>query len=225
MDRITEITEAIFNALTQIQHGETSSLPMPELVHQQLCTYLDQCGRMGLKLGFAQADIDNMRFALAALTDEVVVNKTGAIRDFWLQRLLMMRYFETGSAGDAFFDRLALLRGDPSRVEVLKVYFLCLMFGFRGKYRVRGGEVELLDIIDGIRTDLIRLKLMPSEIALSPSGARPYEPTADRRRNLLLIGLATAAAVSSVLLYIGLRLSLFNRAEHLAERLAQLVGS
>jgi type VI secretion system protein ImpK len=225
MDRITEITEAIFNALTQIQHGDTSALPMPELVHQQLCTYLDQCGRMGLKLGLPQADIDDIRFALVALTDEVIVNKSGTIRDFWLQRLLQMRYFDTGSAGDAFFDRLALLRGDRARADVLKVYYLCLMFGFRGKYRVRGGEVELLDIVDGIRNDLIGLKLMPNEIALSPSGARPYEPAADRRRNLLLIGLATAAAVGSVLLYIFLRLSLLNRAEQLAERLAALVGS
>lgn len=225
MDRITEITESVFHALLQVQRRDPASMPMPELVHQQMCTYLDQCARLGGKLGVSQQDLDEIRYALAALVDEVVLNKGGALRDFWLSQLLQLKYFNENVAGDMFFERLTVLRRDPSRVDVLKVYYLCLMFGFRGKYRVRGGELELLDIVDGVRNELVRAKVIPSDTLLSPSGTRPYEAIADQRRNQLLIWFAVAAAAFSAILYIWLKLSLLDRAEQLVERLTTLVGT
>ena len=135
-----------------------------------------------------------------------MLSKGGALRDFWLPRLLQMRYFNENVAGEAFFERLAVIRRETTRSDVLRVYYLCLLFGFRGKYRVRGGEIELLDIIDAVRNELIRVRQIPTELALSPSGQRPYEPIADARRNMLLVWLSVAAAVTSVLLYAALQL-------------------
>src|SRR5262245_38025060 len=113
MDRITEITESVFNALIQIQRRDPAAMPVPELVHQQLATYIDQCSRMGQKLGVTAQDLEEIRFALVALVDEVAVNKGGALREFWLQHQLQLRYLNTNQAGDLFFDRLAELRRDP----------------------------------------------------------------------------------------------------------------
>jgi type VI secretion system protein ImpK len=225
MDRITEITESVFNALLQVQRRDAAAMPMAELIHQQMCTYLDQCARLGTKLGVSQQDIAEIRYALAALVDEVVLSKGGPLREFWLTQLLQLKYFGENVAGDMFFERLAVLRRDPSRTEVLKVYYLCLMFGFRGKYRVRGGELELLDVIDAVRNELVRAKVIPADSLLSPNGQRPYEAIADHKRNLLLIWIALAAASSSVLLSAWLRLSLVDRADQLVQRLSGLIGS
>lgn len=225
MDRVTEMTEAVFNALEPIQRREAVSVPMPELVHQQLCTYIDQCTRTAQKHGLPPQDVEDIRYALVALADEVVLNKSDALRDFWVPRMLQLRYFNENVAGEMFFERLEALRRDPSRVDALKVYYLCLLFGFRGKYRVRGGEVEMLDLTEAVREQLVRSKAVPSEITLSAAGLRPYEPAADGRRNQLLIWLALGAAVSSVLLYLGLRLSLLRGADRLVERLAAAVGA
>jgi type VI secretion system protein ImpK len=224
MDRITEITESLFNGLAQLEALEQGETPMPELLHQQLATYLEQAARTGSKLGLSQRDVDDIRYALVALADEVVLNRGGALREFWLQRRLQLRFFDESNAGEGFFERLKGLLGDSTRTEAKKAYYLCLMFGFQGKYRVRGGEIELADITDRVRDELIRAKAMTTETALSPKGPRPYESIADGRRNLLLVWLSVTAAVSSVLLYIGLRLQLMNNAERLVERLSALVG-
>ncbi len=224
MDRVTEVTEAVFNALAQIQRMDPESTPMPEVIHQQLSTYIDQGMRGATRLGFSQQDIDDMRYAIVALTDETVLQKGGALRDFWLPRLLQLRYFNENLAGEAFFHRLEAVRRDPHRLEVLRVYYLCMLFGFHGQYRVRGGQIELADILDRVRDELARAKQIPSELALSPHGPRPYEPMADAQRNLLLVWLSVVAASASVLLYIGLKLSLINQATLFIERLVSLSG-
>jgi type VI secretion system protein ImpK len=224
MDRVTEVTEAVFNALAQIQRMDPEATPMPEVIHQQLSTYIDQGMRSASRLGFSQQDVDDMRYAIVALTDETVLQKGGALRDFWLPRLLQLRYFNENLAGEAFFHRLEAVRRDPSRLEVLRVYYLCMLFGFHGQYRVRGGQIELADILDRVRDELARAKQIPAELALSPHGPRPYEPMADAQRNLLLVWLSVVAASASVLLYIGLKLSLINQATLLIERLVSLSG-
>ncbi len=225
MDRVTEATEAVFNALAQIQRMDPDSTPMPEVIHQQLSTYIDQGLRAATRMGLSQQDVEDMRYALVALTDETVLQRGGALAEFWLPRLLQLRYFGENVAGQAFFHRLESVRRDPTRVDTLRVYYLCLLFGFHGQYRVRGGQIELADIIERVREDLVRAKVIPEELGLSPHGPRPYEAIVDARRNMLLVWLSVVAAVASVLLYMWLKLSLVDQAGRLVERVTALTGS
>lgn len=224
MDRVTEITEPVFNALAQIIGMDGESVPMPEMVHQQLTIYVEQASRSALKNGLSQQDADDIRYALVALIDETMLSKGGELRDFWLPRVLQLRYFNENVAGEAFFQRLESLRRDPARREVLRVYFLALLFGFHGQYRIRGGQVELADIIDRVRDDLQRANVLSSDLPLSPRGPRPPEPIADSRRNLLLVWVSLVAATASILLYIGLKLSLISQVSRLAESISALAG-
>jgi type VI secretion system protein ImpK len=223
MDRVTEVTEAVFNAIAQIQRMDEGS-GMPELVHQQLTMYIEQAARSASRSGFSQQDVDDIRFALVGLTDEAVLQKGGALRDYWLPHLLQLRYFNENIAGEQFFERMDSIRRDSTRAEILRVYYLCMLFGFQGKYRVRGGQVELADIIDRIKGDLIQAKQIVSELPLSPQGGRPYEPIADARRNMLLVWISVAAATASFVLYFWLKLSLGSDAARLVERVTALTG-
>jgi type VI secretion system protein ImpK len=224
MDRVTEITEAVLNALAQILVMDPDTVPMPEMVHQQLSIYVEQSARTASKLGFSQTDVDDIRYALVGLIDETMLQRGGALREFWLPRVLQLRYFNENVAGEAFFQRLESLRRDKNRLDVLRVYYLCLLFGFQGQYRVRGGQVELADIIDRVRDDLQRANVLSSELPLSPRGMRPVEPIADSRRNVLLVWVSIVAATASVLLYLGLKLSLVSDVSKLAESIAALAG-
>jgi type VI secretion system protein ImpK len=224
MDRVTEITEAVFNALAQIIVMDSDAVPMPEMIHQQLTIYVEQASRSALKAGFAQQDTDDIRYALVALIDETMLQRGGELREFWLPRVLQLRYFNENVAGEAFFHRLESLRKDTARRDVLRVYFLCLLFGFHGQYGIRGGQVELADIIDRVRDDLTRANVINSDVPLSPRGPRPPEPIADSRRNLLLVWVSLVAATASILLYIGLKLSLISQVTRLAESIAALAG-
>ena len=224
MDRVTEITEAVFNALSQIIVMDSDSVPMPEMVHQQLTIYVEQAARSASKAGFSQSDTEDIRYALVALIDETMLQRGGALREFWLPRVLQLRYFNENVAGEAFFARLDSIRKDPNRRDVLRVYFLCMLFGFQGQYRIRGGQVELADIMDRVRDDLQRSNILNGDLPLSPRGPRPTEPIADSRRNLLLVWVSLVAATASILLYIGLKLSLVSQVTQLAESIAALAG-
>jgi type VI secretion system protein ImpK len=222
MDRVNEATEAVFNALAQLREADAGAVPMPELVHQQLAMYIEQAARSAARAGFTQQDADDIRYALTALTDEIVLQQEGALREFWMPRLLQLRFFNENVAGEAFFTRLADLRRDPARADVLRVYYMCLLFGFQGRYRVRGGQIELADITDRVKEDLTRARQLVAESNLSPHGARPYEPIADAHRNNLLVWLSIAAATASLVLYVWLKLDLAAHANQLVERLTQL---
>ncbi|MGD8860667.1 MAG: DotU family type IV/VI secretion system protein [Myxococcales bacterium] len=224
MDPITEITETTFNALAQLKRLDPSVTPNPEMLHQQLSMYIEQAGRAAGRLGFSQQDADDIRYALVALADETVLSRGGELRDFWLGKMLQLRFFNENVAGEAFFHRLSQLRGDRGRAQTLRVYYICLLFGFKGRYGVRGGELELADITDGVRDELVAAGEIPDDEPLSPRGARPHEPAADSRRGALITWIAVMAAVSSVLLYVGERLSLVRTADRLVERLLSLTG-
>jgi type VI secretion system protein ImpK len=225
MDRVIEATEAVFNGLAQIQRMDSNSALLPELVYQQFSTYVEQAARAATRMGFSQSDADDIRFALVALTDESILKKGGPLRDYWLPRPLQLRYFNENVAGEAFFSRLASIRRDTTRSDVLRVYYLCLLFGFRGQFAVRGGQTELEEIIEKVRDELVRCKAIASDVPLSPHGARPYESIADARRNSLLIWISVASATASVIVYLWFKLSLGSHTSQLVERMASLTGA
>jgi type VI secretion system protein ImpK len=225
MDRVIEATEAVFNGLAQIQRMDPQASAMPELIYQQFSTYVEQAARSATRMGFSQSDADDIRFALVALTDETVLQKGGALRDYWLPRPLQLRYFNENVAGEAFFARLEKLRRDPTRSDVLRVYYLCLLFGFRGQYAVRGGQAELAEIIERVRDELVRHEAIASDVPLSPQGKRPYEPIADARRNSLLVWISVAGATASLIVYLWFKLSLGSHTSQLVERMVALTGA
>jgi type VI secretion system protein ImpK len=175
-------------------------------------------------LDVSQSDAEDACYALVALLDETAVNHDGPLKEYWQPRLLQVRFFNENVAGEGFFDRLAELRSDAKRVRVLRVYYTCLMLGFRGKHRLRGSELELLEIEEGVRSELQRMRAIPSELSLSPNGRRPYERIADVQRNQLVFSLAAIAAVIAVLLYVGLRLALLRDTELLVEHVTAALG-
>ena len=113
-------------------------------------------------------------YALVALTDEVAINTPEPLRSYWMSQPLQLHYFGENVAGEGFFARLQALLSDGRRIEVLRVYHLCLLFGFQGKYGFPGGDVELLRIADGVRNLLERNLEVPDELA--PAASRPTSP-------------------------------------------------
>ena len=148
-----------------------------------------------------------MSYALVALMDEIVLNKPEQYRQFWMSNLLQLHYFNETGAGDNFFTRINDIRKDTHRAEVLRVYFLCLLFGFQGRYRIRGGELELLSLIDTVKKDLEQAQPFDFDV-LAPHGERPVENLALAKRRLSLTSAAMAAVAVALLFYGGLYLAL-----------------
>ena len=148
-----------------------------------------------------------MAYALVALLDEVALSRPEPYRSFWMTNLLQLHYFNENVAGDGFFARLNTVRKDPHRAEVLQVYYLCMLFGFQGRYRIRGGELELMTLIDSVQKDLERAKPFDYEL-LSPHGERPTESMLAGKRRLSPMVISLGAMMLALLVYGGLVLGL-----------------
>jgi type VI secretion system protein ImpK len=88
---------------------------------------------------------------------------------------------------------------------VLRVYHLCLLFGFQGKYAFPGGDVELLRISDGVRNVLERNLEVPDSMA--PAGEPPDEPQVRRGSSNILLWVSLGVFALALAIFVGLRLS------------------
>ena len=223
MDRIDDLTADVFNFLIQLRRLDANAQPPPETVLQRLRTLIDTMGKRAADLGFSREDVLEITYAIVALADEAAIYAGGNLRQFWMQRPLQLQYFNENVAGENFFARVMALRQDPRRIDAVRVYYTCLVLGFQGKYRVRGGEAELAAIMDQLAGDLSRAGLLGGEL-LSVHGDRPAGEVRTRTRaDLPIVGLAAAAVVISLVLYVGLRISLGNEVNTVLTRIAQFV--
>lgn len=223
-DRVVHATRPVFNAIAQVAFADEGATVGPETFQQQLRMSLDRARTELLQSGVAPHDVDDIVYALVALADEQILVRGGALRDYWLPRLLQLQMFNENVAGENFFHRLARLIGAPGRESALKVYYLCLLFGFQGRYRVRGGSTEIEMLSEQVMAALLRAGAVLPEVMLSPSGERPYEAIADARRNLLVIWLSGVSAAAAAIWYVWLRLDASAEASSLVERISALSG-
>lgn len=221
MDRINEVTKDVLQGIIQIRQMDAAARPQPEVLHQRMRVFIERAMRKATDVGFSSQDAQDIGYALVAFADEVAISRTGEVRDYWLPRTLQLSFFNEANAGDGFFQRLSNLIGDSVRIDVLRVYYACLALGFQGKYRVRGGEVELAAVTDrvtaALRADAISTKL-------SPNGARPRESGGGVRSALPLIAASVGAVILSLVLYAGLRFHLGSTADELSARIATVIG-
>ncbi|NVJ01225.1 DotU family type IV/VI secretion system protein [Myxococcus sp. AM009] len=216
MDRVTEATKDCFDAAIQLRGSEASAVPPPETLHHRLRGVVDETLRRAAVLGFSHQDAQDMAYALVALIDEVVLGRPEEYRQLWMP--LQLHYFNENVAGDGFFARLNTVRKDPHRHEVLQVYYLCMLFGFQGRYRIRGGELELMTLIDTVQKDLERARPFDFDV-LSPHGDRPTESLLSKRKKASMVGISAGALAVAVLFYGVLQFFLNDKIGELKSRI------
>lgn len=214
MKRITELTKDFFNALNQIRGADDAVEPSPELVHTKLRGLVDAIQLQGSELAMQDRDVQDIVYALVALADERALAMSEGMHRYWMGNMLQLRYFHENVAGEGFFSRLDAIRQDARRLEVLEVYYLCLLFGFQGKFAIRGGDIELANLIDILRSELAKALEVGDE--LSPSAERP-DDAVGRSRGRTLIWVSAGAVLLTVTLYFALRISISSAAAPLRE--------
>jgi type VI secretion system protein ImpK len=220
MDALNQITSECFNALRQLREleGHVSS---PDMIHNVLVGFIEAMRGRAREQGMAQRDADDIAYAICALADEIALGKQEPIRGFWMQRNLGLHFFNDALAGEGFFTKLQELRRDPRRANVLRAYYQCLLLGFQGKHlQQRGGDLELMRLIDAVRPEVERQIEAPD--VLSPAGEPPDEPLvrASQRSPFLWVALGVFALAIAV--FIGLRVSLDRQVSNLAARVDEI---
>ena len=198
--RLAALCGEAFSLILQLRDAD--DLPPASHLEHEISGILERIARSAANAGIPAADVEHARYALAAFIDETILNHSSAVKDQWLVTPLQMRYFNENTAGEGFFARLEQLRRGRGRSEALEVYFLCLVLGFEGRYRLSPGG-ELGKLIQELQRDVAEGE--PAGGALSPHGERPDAAAAPAGRHLPLLAIAGGfvALVIVVLVVLG----------------------
>src|SRR5208337_3298136 len=125
--------------------------------------------------GYTPDDVRLATFAVVAFLDESILNSNNPIFADWPRMPLQEELFGLHTAGEMFFhciDRLMAREASPQTADVLEIYALCLLLGYRGRYSMSGQE-SVRAIASTVAEKLQRLRggLRP----LSPNWAPPKE--------------------------------------------------
>ena len=136
-------------------------------------------------------------FALVAFLDETILASEWSQKDDWLANSLQLEHFGRFDAGEEFYAVLGKLRqrrGPGS--SVLKIYYLCLVLGFKGKYQFLDRE-KRRDVVDDVASALGPEKGR-GDVTLSPHGLRAEESVGAVAQDLpgwLIVVLAAACGI------------------------------
>lgn len=164
----------------------------------QVTQLLARAEQDALGAGYNAQDARLALFAVVAFLDESVLNARSAMSAEWARRPLQDELFGGHMGGEWFFQHVDQLMARPDSGELadlLEVYQLCLLLGFRGKYGT-GDAGSLQTITARVGERLARLRGAPGELAPS------WRPPADRVVSVdpWLKRLTIGAIVSVVLL-------------------------
>lgn len=136
---LQELLEDGIYLLSLLRSGNAPN--SPQEFNKRIDQFLARFDADAHRLGKPAAAIVEAKYAFCALMDEIVLGSDLGLRDEWERAPLQLRLFGEHLAGERFFDKLDTLRLNPaSNIEVLEVFYTCLLLGFQGKYLIEGSE-------------------------------------------------------------------------------------
>lgn len=176
----------------------------------QIKHLLALANRDATQAGYDPRSVKLALYAYVAFLDESVLGSGEPGLASWPRQSLQEEVFGDHMAGETFFAHLdeLLARQDSDEVaDVLEVFLLCLLLGFRGRYGADRGALdahvraarEKVARIRGGREPLSSQWPLPANEAV-PSASDPWVPRLWRA--------AAAACALAVVLFIAYRLSL-----------------
>jgi type VI secretion system protein ImpK len=139
------------------------------------------------------------RYALCAGLDEAVLSTPWGAQSDWSQHPLLVALHREAWGGEKFFEMLDRVSQDPDRyLDLMELLYLCLAFGFGGKYQVSDRGHERLGTI---QQDLYR-KIRNHRSTPPPELSLRWRGLEDRRNPLIryvpwwVIGAAALAVLA-----------------------------
>ncbi|HME00625.1 MAG TPA: type IVB secretion system protein IcmH/DotU [Terriglobia bacterium] len=150
--------------------------------------------------GYTPEDARLASFALVAFLDESILNSGNQVFADWSRQPLQDDIFKMGhTAGEVFFqylDQLLPRRDSEDLADLLEVYYLCLLLGYKGRYSI--SEPAALHGIKEMVGEKIRQIRGPSSL-LSPAAAAHVDAAPPRRADPWIRKLFWASVASLLL--------------------------
>lgn len=197
---IVEVCAPIFTQLVPLQTPEAADQAPDDLralVEKSFVMLERRC----FECQVSPEHIRDLKYAMAAFADEVVLNSRWEHKYDWMARPLAVDFFGDSAIGQNFFNRLQQLREKPEENSaILQLYFSVLSLGFQGKYRLEGYD-QLQAYISTFRIELEQLTSGVSRILAD--NAAPETQLRSRiagQQSYWVMGVLFVAAVLSMTL-------------------------
>ncbi len=168
--------------------------------------------------GYPAEDTRLATFAVVAFLDESILNSNSPVFADWARMPLQEELFGGHTAGEIFFqciERLLSRSDSPHLADVLEVFALCLLLGYRGRYSLSGQE-GIRTVMEAIADKMQRIRggVRP----LSPNWSAPQDAVRSRAYDPWVRRLAFGAVgflLLALVLFVAFKFSLMSGASGL----------
>lgn len=199
--------EQIFTVIVRVR-SRRQEARNAEVFRAHIRGLLQQAEQRSAAQGYSRDDVRLASFTVVAFLDESLLASADRVFADWQRMPLSLDLFKTGNAGEEFFKSLELLlkrRDSPQLADLLEVYYLCLLLGFRGR-----GNTESLRGVKGVLSERIRRIRGPAQPLCSswaPSPGVVTMTTVDPWIGRLMVA-AGASFMLALLLFVVFKLTL-----------------
>lgn len=176
-----------------------------------------------LTRGVSQQQSGIASYALCSLLDETILNTPWGGQSHWGHQSLLVMFHKEAWGGEKFFEFLRNLVQQPAQnLHLLEFLFLCLSFGFEGKYRIAAGGANTLE---QMRAELFRLTQRvrgdyERDLSLRWQGLRNLRPAIIQYLPLWVVA-AIAAAVLAMI-YLGFLIGINSESDSVFTQIGKL---
>lgn len=176
-DNLALVFQEILTAIVRLRTNR-QVVTDPEVFRGQMREALKATDQDGRTRGYTAEQIKLAIFAVVAFLDESILNLQQPVFAQWHRKPLQEELFGIDIAGEIFFNNVQRLLGQRDShdlADVLEIYELCLLLGFRGRYGL-GGQAELRSVIESIKEKMRRIRGASPDLApgwaIPPGGVK-----------------------------------------------------
>ena len=176
----------------------------------QVLRLISAANQEARRIGYSEQDVGYALYAVVAFLDETVLTMGHPAFRSWQGKPLQEEIFGVNVGGDIFFQYLEALmvrEDSPVLADLLEVFQLCMLLGFRGRYGGANSEV-LQTWTARVRDRITRIRGVPPPLSpnWAPTGSEALPKSDPMQRRLLMVFAALLGL--SFLLFVLLRLLL-----------------
>src|SRR5438270_1637827 len=215
--------QEVFTAIVRLRY-KRQTVSTADSLSPQIKQTLKAAEQEARTRGYSQEDTRRVIFAVVAFLDESVLGSRNPAFADWPRLPLQTELFGHQNAGEIVFDDIQKLLGrneSHELADVLEVYYLCLLLGFKGRYAAGG---DLHSVKTAVR-DKIRRVRAGSPI-LSPRGLLPSDAVRVLQSDPWLRKLAVAAIAGvslAVVLFVVFKMLLISGTSELGTLITSIV--
>ena len=221
INKIEAAALTLLDLITKLR--DLPSHPNPSGLRERFVKGIRAFERKAQKAEVSSEEVWIARYVLCTVIDEFALNTPWGQQSGWGQRSLLVIFHKEVNGGIRFFQFLKKMKHNPRKyIALLELMYICLSFGFQGRYRLeQHGQAKLDDVRDDLY-QLIRKTRGEPDSALAAQWKGVTEPT--KPLGGIVPYWVIAAIVGSMLLliYTGFRFSLANQAIPVTERLTSI---